>query len=210
MILLEVYGYCRVSGKDQCESRQTFAMNELHISPSNIFIDKQSGKNFNRPAYKTLVGKLQAGDLLYIKSIDRLGRNYEDIQVQWRMLTKGMGVDVAVIDIPLLDTRLNKDLMGTFIADLFLQILSFIAQNELVAIRQRQSEGIAAARVRGVRFGRPVKGTPDDFGELLWRWGKKQLCTAEVLKICGVSQSTFYRRRAEYFTMQGQARLSHS
>ncbi|MCL1977550.1 MAG: recombinase family protein [Candidatus Bathyarchaeota archaeon] len=204
--MLEVYGYCRVSGRDQCESRQTFAMSELHISPSNVFIDKQSGRNFNRPAYKTLVGKLQAGDLLYIKSIDRLGRNYEDIQNQWRILTKEKGVDIAVIDIPLLDTRLNKDLMGTFIADLFLQILSFIAQNELTTIRQRQREGIAAAKARGVRFGRPSKPTPSNFGELLGRWGKKQLSTVEVLEICGMSQSVFYRRRAEYVTIQGQTR----
>ncbi|MCL2477759.1 recombinase family protein [Candidatus Bathycorpusculum sp.] len=202
--MLEIYGYCRVSGKDQCESRQTFAMSELHIPQSHVFIDKQSGKNFNRPAYKTLVEKLQAGDLLYIKSIDRLGRNYEDIQNQWRMLTKEKGVDISVIDIPLLDTRLNKDLMGTFIADLFLQILSFIAHNELTTIRQRQREGIAAAKARGIRFGRPVKDAPNNFSELLRRWGEKQLSTDEILEICGMGQATFYRRRAEYFTIKGQ------
>ena len=202
MILLEIYGYCRVSGKDQCESRQIFAMNELQVPPPNVFIDKQSGKNFNRPTYKALIEKLRAGDLLYIKSIDRLGRNYEDIQNQWRMLTKEKGVDIAVIDIPLLDTRLNKDLMGTFIADLFLQILSFIAQNELTTIRQRQREGIAAAKARGVRFGRPTKPPPDNFGELLQSWDKKQLCTDEILKLCAMSQSAFYRRRAEYLTIQ--------
>ena len=149
------YGYIRVSSADQNEERQIVALSELNISHENLFMDKQSGKDFNRPSYQKLIRQLKAGDLLYIKSIDRLGRNYEEIQEQWRLLTKEKGADVAVIDMPLLDTRLNKDLMGTFIADLVLQILSFVAHSEHVNIRKRQAEGIAAARARGVRFGRP-------------------------------------------------------
>jgi len=172
-------------------------MNELHIPPSNIFIDKQSGKNFDRPAYKNLIKNLQSGDLLYIKAIDRLGRNYEDIQNQWRILTKETGVDIAVIDLPLLDTRLHRDLMGTFISDLVLQILSFIAQNELTTIRQRQAEGIAAAKARGVRFGRPTKSTPHNFAELVKRWKAKRLSKKDLLKKCNISQTTFYRRIAQ-------------
>ena len=195
---MEIYGYIRVSSKDQHEDRQIHAMHELQITPSNIFTDKQSGKNFDRPAYKRLMQKLKAGDLLHVKSIDRLGRNYEDIQNQWRILTKEKGVDVSVIDIPLLDTRLHRDLMGTFIADLFLQILSFIAQNELTNIRLRQKEGIAAAKARGVRFGRPLKPTPSNFGELLKRWNAKQLSKEKILKICNISESTLYRRKAKY------------
>lgn len=195
---MEIYGYIRVSSKDQHEDRQTHAMKELKIPPHNIFTDKQSGKNFDRPAYKRLIQKLKAGDLLHVKSIDRLGRNYEDIQNQWRILTKEKGVDVSVIDIPLLNTRLHRDLMGTFIADLFLQILSFIAQNELTNIRQRQKEGIAAAKARGVRFGRPLKPTPNNFGELLKRWNAKQLSKKKILEMCNISESTFYRRKAKH------------
>ena len=192
------YGYVRVSSKEQNEDRQTHSMSELHIPPANVFIDKQSGKDFERPAYKNLINTLKNGDLLYIKSIDRLGRNYEDIQNQWRILIKEKGVDIAVIDMPLLDTRLNKNLMGTFIADLVLQILSFVAQNERDNIHQRQTEGIAAAKARGIRFGRPIKVAPDNFGELVKQWSKKQLGKAEILKICNMSQTTFYRRRAEH------------
>jgi len=178
-------------------------MNALKIPQSNVFIDKQSGKDFNRPAYKALVEKLKAGDLLHIKSIDRLGRNYEDIQQQWRVLTKEKGVDIAVIDLPLLDTRLHRDLMGTFIADLFLQILSFIAHNELTTIRQRQREGIAAAKARGVRFGRPTKATPANFAEYVKQWNSKRFDKTEILKKCNMSESTFYRRRSE---IQGKTR----
>ena len=200
---MATYGYVRVSSADQHEDRQTHAMNELKIPQSNVFIDKQSGKDFNRPAYKALVEKLKAGDLLHIKSIDRLGRNYEDIQQQWRILTKKKGVDIAVIDLPLLDTRLHKDLMGTFIADLFLQILSFIAHNELTTIRQRQREGIAAAKARGVRFGRPTKATPANFAEYVKQWNSKRFDKTEILKKCNMSESTFYRRRSE---IQGKTR----
>jgi DNA invertase Pin-like site-specific DNA recombinase len=186
-----------VSSKEQNEDRQIMAMSELNISPPNIFIDKQSGKDFERPAYKRLIKHLENGDLLYIKSIDRLGRNYEDIQNQWRIITKENGVDIAVIDLPLLDTRLHKDLMGTFISDLVLQILSFVAQSEFDNIRQRQREGIAAAKARGVRFGRPKKPVPSNFSEFVEQWENEQLSKGEILKRCNISQSTFYLRKAE-------------
>ena len=195
---MKIYGYIRVSSKEQHEDRQILAMNELQIPPKNVFVDKQSGKDFDRPAYKNLVRNLQSGDLLYIKSIDRLGRNYDEIQTQWRILTKEKGVDIAVIDLPLLDTRLHKDLMGTFISDLVLQILSFAAQNERDNIRQRQAEGISAAKTRGVRFGRPPKPTPANFGDLLKQWSNKKLSRAEILKKCHISQTTFYRRLSKH------------
>jgi len=195
---MAVYGYVRVSSTDQNEDRQMLVMNELKIPPEQIFTDKQSGKDFDRPAYKVLAQKLKPGDLLYIKSIDRLGRNYDEIQNQWRILTKEHGVDIAVIDMPLLDTRNGKDLMGTFIADLVLQILSFVAQNERENIRKRQSEGIAAAKARGVRFGRPIKKPPENFGLLVKDWERGKLRLAEVLKKSGLKEATFYRRLREY------------
>jgi len=199
-----IYGYIRVSSKEQHEDRQIFAMNEQQIPSCQIFTDKQSGKDFDRPAYKTLVNKLKAGDLLYIKSIDRLGRNYEEILNQWRILTKEKGVDIAVIDMPLLNTRLYKDLIGTFISDLVLSVLSFVAHNERDAIRQRQAEGIAAAKIKGVKFGRPIKPTPHNFTELLKQWNAKQLSLDKILKTCGMSKSTFYRRLAQHRIPQGQ------
>ncbi len=157
------YGYVRVSSTDQNEDRQMLAMTERNIPIRRVYVDKQSGKDFDRPAYKDMVRKLKPGDLLYVMSIDRLGRNYDEIQSQWRVLTKERGVDITVIDMPLLDTRRGKDLLGTFIADLVLQILSFIAHSERDNIKKRQAEGIAAAKARGVRFGRPVIKSPDDF-----------------------------------------------
>lgn len=195
---MEIYGYIRVSSTDQNEDRQLVAMNELHIPEAQIFMDKQSGKDFERPAYQSLIKKLKAGDVLYIKSIDRLGRNYEEIQNQWRTLTKDMGIDIVVIDMPLLDTRNGKDLMGTFIADLVLQILSFVAQNEREAIRKRQAEGIAAAKARGIRFGRPVKQIPENFSYLVQKWERQKITTPEILIQCGVSRSTFYSRLHDY------------
>jgi len=202
-----IYGYVRVSSLEQNTDRQIFAMEGLRIPPQNVFTDKQSGKDFDRPAYRKLVERLESGDLLYVKSIDRLGRNYEDIQNQWRILTKEKGVDIAVLDMPLLDTRLNKDLMGTFIADLVLGLLSFVSQNERDNIRQRQAEGIAAAKAKGVRFGRPIKPTSNNFAELVKRWDDKQLSTREVLKKCNISKSTFYRRRAQSRLIQRENRL---
>lgn len=196
--MVKTYGYARVSSIDQNEERQMIALSGYNIPKTNIFMDKQSGKDFNRPQYKRLVKKLKAGDLLYILSIDRLGRNYEEIQKQWRILTKDIGIDICVIDMPLLDTRNGKDLMGTFIADLVLQILSFVAQNERENIKKRQAQGIAAAKAKGVRFGRPEVPTPDGFEKYISKWGKGQITTSEILKLTGLSKSTFYRKVREH------------
>ena len=194
---MKIYGYVRVSSIDQNEDRQLIAMQELKICPDNIFIDKQSGKDFIRPEYMKLTKKIKSGDLLHVMSIDRLGRNYEEIQNQWRILTKERGIDIAVIDMPLLNTGLHKDLIGTFIADLVLQILSFVAQSERESIRKRQAEGIAAAKVKGVIFGRPTIEIPENFGELVKKWERKQISTDEVLTVCGLSRSTFYTKLKE-------------
>ena len=194
---MQNYGYVRVSGIDQNEDRQLAAMGELKIPRSNMYIDKLSGKDFNRPAYKALVKKLKAGDLLYINSIDRLGRNYEEIQNQWRALTKDKGVDIMVIDMPLLDTRRGKDLVGAFLADIVLQILSFVAQNERETIRKRQKDGVKAAKARGVRFGRNPQKLPGNFGQLVKRWEQGTMKTKEILQETGLKKSTFYRRLAE-------------
>ena len=193
-----VYGYIRVSSVDQNEDRQLVALHGKGVADKNIFMDKQSGKDFERPQYKRMVKKLKPGDLLYVLSIDRLGRNYEEIQNQWRVLTKEKGVDICVIDMPLLDTRRGKDLMGTFIADLVLQILSFVAQSERENIRKRQAEGIAAAKAKGVRFGRPEIAIPDEFSQIVRRWEKKEISFEEATKQCGMSGTTFYRRLREY------------
>ena len=192
------YGYIRVSSTDQNEDRQWDALLGRGITKHRIYMDKQSGKDFQRPNYKRLVKKLKPGDLLYVLSIDRLGRNYEEIQRQWRILTKDVGVDICVLDMPLLDTRQGKDLMGTFIADLVLQILSFVAQSERENIRKRQEEGIAAARARGVRFGRPAVEAPDNFARVVKQWERKQIHITEALRQTGLSESTFYRRLREY------------
>ena len=195
---MNIYGYARVSSMDQNEGRQMIALHEAAVLERNIFMDKQSGKDFDRPNYKKLVKKLKAGDLLYVLSIDRLGRNYEEIQTQWRILTKEIGIDICVLDMPLLDTRNGKDLMGTFIADLVLQILSFVAQSEHENIRKRQAEGIAAAKAKGIKFGRPEKSVPNDFSKIVKAWEQKKLTLAEVLKQCNISESTFYRKLREY------------
>ncbi len=195
---MNIYGYIRVSSRDQNEDRQLIALREVGVEEKNIFLDKQSGKDFNRPQYKKLLRKLKKDDLLYIKSIDRLGRNYEEIQNQWRVLTKEKGIDIVVLDMPLLDTRRGKDLMGTFLSDIVLQVLSFVAENERTNIRQRQAEGIAAAKAKGVKFGRPEKKVPDDFGEIVKAWGQKKMPLAEVLRQCGMSEATFYRRLREH------------
>lgn len=191
------YGYVRVSSVDQNEERRLAALCERRVPAKNIFKDKQSGKDFERPQYKRMVGKLKAGDLLYILSIDRLGRNYEEIQNQWRILTKEIGADICVIDMPLLDTRNGRDLMGTFIADLVLQILSFVAQNECENIKKRQAQGIAAAKAKGVQFGRPEVPMPKNFKEIVKQWEKQLIFTNAALKKCGMSKTTFYRRRRE-------------
>lgn len=198
----KIYGYVRVSSQEQNEDRQLVAMAEAGVARGNIFIDKQSGKDFERPNYKRLMKKLRPGDTLIIKSIDRLGRNYEEIQNQWRIITKEKKVDIVVIDMPLLDTRRDKNLLGTFISDLVLQLLSFISENERTTIRQRQAEGIAAAKKRGVRFGRPTKEAPPDFDELIAKWQKKEMPLDEILRQYGMSESTFYRRLRERNAMK--------
>lgn len=195
---MKIYGYIRVSSTDQNEDRQRIALNTKSVPPKNVYVDKQSGKDFRRPQYQQLIRKLKAGDLLYILSIDRLGRNYKEIQEQWRVLTKIKNVDICVIDMPLLDTRTAKDLMGTFIADLVLQILSFVAENERVNIKKRQEQGIAAAKARGVRFGRPEKPIPEDFPEIVQKWENDNITIDEVLGLCNMSITTFYRKLREY------------
>jgi len=192
------YGYVRVSTIDQNEERQMVEMRKLKIPDGNVYIDKLSGKDFNRPKYKKLLSKLKKGDLLYVQSIDRLGRNYEDIQAQWRYLTKVKEVDIAVIDMPLLDTRNGKDLMGTFLADIVLQVLSFVAQNERENIRKRQAQGIAAAKAKGMKFGRPVLDVPKEFPQLVTEWRNGKLKVIEAANRCNMSVATFYRRLREY------------
>ena len=191
------YGYVRVSSLDQNEDRQMIEMDRLGIMRKHIFIDKQSGKDFNRPEYKKLLRVLKEGDVLYILSIDRLGRNYEEILNQWRIITKDMKVDIVVIDMPLLDTRRDKNLLGTFISDMVLQLLSFVAQNERENIKKRQAQGIAAAKARGVKFGRPVKEVTDEFAGEVDLWNKGELDVVVILEKYNISQSTFYRRIRE-------------
>ena len=194
----QIYGYIRVSSQEQNEDRQLIAMAEVGVMRENIYMDKQSGKDFERPQYKRLVKKLREGDILFIKSIDRLGRNYEEILNQWRIITKEKRTDIVVLDMPLLDTRRDKNLLGTFISDIVLQLLSFVSENERVNIRQRQAEGIAAAKKRGVKFGRPIKEMPEDFEEIIKKWEQKVLSIREITAMYGISESTFYRRLREH------------
>ena len=193
-----VYGYVRVSTKDQNEDRQLIALQEMSIPEKNIFVDKQSGKDFKRPMYKRMLRKIKKDDLLYVKSIDRLGRNYAEILEQWRILTKEKGIDIVVLDMPLLDTRRGKDLMGTFLSDIVLQVLSFVAENERTNIRQRQAEGIAAAKMRGVRFGRPPSPLTENFHEIYQQWKNGKITGLAAAKACGMPMSTF-RYRAEIY-----------
>lgn len=189
-----VYGYVRVSTREQNEDRQLIALNEKKVPEKNIFIDKQSGKDFERPMYQRMLKKLRQDDLIYVKSIDRLGRNYEDILEQWRVLTKEKKVDIVVLDMELLDTRKGKDLMGTFLSDIVLQVLSFVAENERKNIRQRQKEGIEAARLRGVRFGRPLHQVPEDFEQICCRWECGEIIGKEAAQLCDMPLTTFYGR----------------
>ncbi|MDY3868645.1 MAG: recombinase family protein [Pyramidobacter sp.] len=186
-----MYGYIRVSTKDQNETRQILAMQSAGVPKRNVYADKQSGKDFDRPQYKKMLQKMKKGDLLYVKSIDRLGRSYADILEQWRLLTRTKGVDIAVLDMPLLDTRRGKDLMGTFLGDVVLQILSFAAENERASIRARQAEGIAAAKARGVRFGRPASPLPPNFFVCWQMWKDKKITATAAAKNCGMPLSTF-------------------
>ena len=189
-----IYGYIRVSTREQNEDRQRLALAALPVPEENIYMDKQSGKDFERPQYRRLVRRLRRDDLLYVKSIDRLGRNYSEILEQWRMLTKEKGVDSAVLDMPLLDTRRGKDLMGTFLSDIVLQVLSFVAENERDNIRQRQAEGIAAAKARGVRFGRPPLPLPDNFHMLHQAWRGQKITLPQAARACGMPTGTFYSK----------------
>ena len=190
----KVYGYVRVSTKEQCEDRQMIALQEFNVPENNIYMDKLSGKDFNRPRYKKLIKKLKQGDILVVKSIDRLGRNYQEILEQWRVITKDIQADVVVLDMPLLDTRKSgRDLTGTFVADLVLQILSYVAQTERENTRQRQKEGIAAAKLRGVQFGRPRKPVPESFAGLKELWEAGKIASREAAKQLGISQDTFLR-----------------
>lgn len=193
-----VYGYIRVSTREQKEDRQRTAMRKAGVPERNIFMDKQSGRDFDRPKYKKLLRRLKRDDLLYIKSIDRLGRNYQEVLEQWRFLTKEKNVDIVVLDMPLLDTRRGRDLMGAFLADIVLQVLSFVAENERSSIRQRQAEGIAAARARGVQFGRDPRPLPANFYEMFSAW-KAGACTIEEASAaCGLPRSTFYDKASRY------------
>lgn len=191
----QLYGYIRVSTKEQNEGRQVLAMEEQGIPKKNVFMDKQSGKDFERPQYKRLLRKLKKGDVLYIKSIDRLGRNYTEILEQWAVITKEKKVDIVVIDMPLLDTRdKGRDLTGMFVADLVLQILSYVAETERDFIKKRQAEGIAAAKAKGVKFGPKKKEMPENFEQVKAKWEKGEISAREAGKILNVSYSTFYRR----------------
>ena len=195
---MNTYGYVRVSSREQNEDRQLIALKEVGLTGNVIFLDKQSGKDFNRPQYKKLLRKLKKGDLLYVKSIDRLGRNYEEIQQQWRLLTKEKGVDIVVLDMPLLDTRRGKDLMGTFLSDIVLQVLSFVAENERTNIKQRQAEGIAVAKAKGVKFGRPPLPLPDNFYEVHRAWRSKKLTLKEAANACNMPVGTFYGKARKF------------
>lgn len=188
------FGYCRVSSVAQHEDRQLIAMMELGIPEKNIYVDKQSGKDFNRPQYQKLLRKIGENSVIYIKSIDRLGRNYTEIQEQWRIITKEKKADIVVLDMPLLDTRRGKDLMGTFLSDIVLALLSYVADNERINIRQRQAEGIAAAKAKGIRFGRPPLPLPDNFYTVYDEWKAKKISLTEASKKCGLPKGTFYSK----------------
>ncbi len=196
--MANVYGYIRVSSRDQNEDRQLIALKEIGVTDRNIYLDKQSSKDFNRPQYRKLLRKMKKDDLLYIKSIGRLGRKYEEIQQQWRLLTKEKGIDIVVLDMPLLDTWRGKDLMGTFLSDIVLQVLSFVAENERTNIRQRQAEGIAVAKAKGIRFGRPPKPLPENFHDVYQQWKQDEITGTATAKKCDMPLSTF-RYRAEVY-----------
>lgn len=199
---MNIYGYVRVSSRDQNEDRQRIALKKAGVADKNIYVDKQSGKDFNRSQYKKLLKKIEKDDLLCIKSIDRLGRNYAEILEQWRILTKEKGIDIAVLDMPLLDTRRGRDLMGTFLSDIVLQVLSFVAENERTNIRQRQAEGIAAAKAKGVRFGRPPRPLPANFHSAYRKWKQGQITGTAAAKECEMPLSTFRYRAVSYESAQ--------
>lgn len=190
----KLYGYCRVSTREQNEDRQMIALREMGVPKENIYVDKMSGSNFERPQYQNLLSKLNRNTVLFVKSIDRLGRNYRDLQEQWRIITQEKEADVVVIDMPILDTRREKNLLGTFISDLILALLSYVAENERINIKQRQAEGIAAAKERGVKFGRPELPLPDNFYEMHKRWRNGEISMVDAAKACGMPAKTFYAK----------------
>ena len=194
----KLYGYMRVSTREQNEDRQRIALLEMGVPEKQIYIDKLSGKNFERPQYKKLIKKLNSDSVLFVKSIDRLGRNYKDLNEQWRIITKEKGANIVVIDMPLLDTRREKNLLGTLISDIVLALLSYVAENERINIKQRQAEGIAAAKARGVKFGRPPRNIPDNFYEVHAKWRSGKISVAQAAKECGLPQSTFFRKAKEF------------
>lgn len=194
---IKIYGYMRVSSREQNEDRQRIALLEMGVPEKNIFMDKLSGKNFERPQYKKLMKKLDGNSVLFVKSIDRLGRNYKDLNEQWRIITKEKGADIVVIDMPLLDTRREKNLLGTLISDIVLVLLSYVAENERMNIKQRQAEGIAA-KARGVKFGRPPLRLPDNFHQVHKEWREGKMSVTQAAKACGLPQSTFFRKAREY------------
>lgn len=194
----KVMGYARVSSYEQNEDRQIIALREMGVPEKQIYIDKQSGKDFDRPQYRRLLRKLDENCVLFVKSIDRLGRNYADLNEQWRRITKEKGADIVVIDMPILDTRRERNLLGTLISDIVLALLSYVAENERMNIRQRQAEGIAAARSRGVKFGRPPLPLPDNFYEIHKQWRAKKLTLKQAAKACGLAESTFFDKAKEF------------
>lgn len=194
---IKIYGYMRVSSREQNEDRQRIALLEMGVPEKNIFMDKLSGKNFERPQYKKLMKKLDGNSVLFVKSIDRLGRNYKDLNEQWRIITKEKGADIVVIDMPLLDTRREKNLLGTLISDIVLVLLSYVAENERMNIKQRQAEGIAA-KARGVKFGRPPLRLPDNFHQVHKEWREGKISVTQAAKACGLPQSTFFCKARKY------------
>ncbi len=194
----KILGYVRVSSHEQNEDRQVAALMEKGVKKGQIYLDKQSGRDFNRPQYQRLLSKLDSDSILYVKSIDRLGRNYADLNEQWRIITKEKGADIVIIDMPLLDTRREKNLLGTFISDIVLALLSYVAENERMNIRQRQAEGIAAAKARGVKFGRPPVPVPDNFYEVHRLWKEKELTLRQAAQACHLPESTFYDKARKF------------
>lgn len=195
---INIYGYMRVSSKEQNEDRQKIALTEMGVPENNIYMDKQSGKDFERTQYKRLLRKLNENSVLYIKSIDRLGRNYGELNEQWRIITKEKKADIVVIDMPLLDTRREKNLLGTFISDVVLALLSYVAENERTNIKQRQAEGIAAAKARGVKFGRPPLPIPQNFYQMHKDWRAGKITIEEAAKACNMCPKTFYSKAVKY------------
>lgn len=195
---INIYGYMRVSSKEQNEDRQKIALTEMGVPKNNIYMDKQSGKDFERTQYKRLLRKLNENSVLYIKSIDRLGRNYGELNEQWRIITKEKKADIVVIDMPLLDTRREKNLLGTFISDVVLALLSYVAENERTNIKQRQAEGIAAAKARGVKFGRPPLPIPENFYQMHKDWRAGKITIEEAAKACNMCPKTFYSKAVKY------------